>query len=84
MDSRVKRLRQQLLGPAGARLTDVEAYLRACGWRRRKSKGSHRAWVKEGKRTLIVPVHGPTVREYVIRQVLEATTDDEPADSSGS
>src|SRR3990172_1607725 len=84
MESRARRLRQRLLGPAGARLADVEAYLRACGWRRRKSKGSHRAWIKEGKRTLIIPVHGPTVRAYVVREVLEATTDEERADSSGS
>jgi len=56
---------------------EVEAYLRACGWKTRKTKSGHRAWVKKGKRTLIIPVHGPNVREYVIRQVLAATLDDQ-------
>lgn len=53
-------------------MNEVEAYLRACGWTTRKTKSGHRAWVKEGKRTLILPVHGTKVREYVIRQVLAA------------
>lgn len=54
-------------------MSEVEAFLRACGWRARKSTGGHRAWVKEGKHTLIVPVHGTKVREYAIRQILAAT-----------
>jgi len=54
-------------------VAEVEAYLRACGWARRQVKGGHRAWVKVGKRTLVIPIHGTRVREYVIRQVLEET-----------
>ncbi|MGH2627111.1 MAG: type II toxin-antitoxin system HicA family toxin [Anaerolineales bacterium] len=68
-----RRLRQELEGRKEARVSEVETFLRACGWRARKSKSGHRAWVKEGKRTLIVPVHGTKVREYVIRQILAAT-----------
>lgn len=71
------RLRARFEGAREARVADIEAYLRACGWRQRGGKGSHRAWVKEGKRTLVVPVHGGRVRGYVIGQVLEATSDDE-------
>lgn len=33
----------------------------------------NRAWVKAGKRTLVIPIHGTRVRECVIRQVLEET-----------
>lgn len=70
---RIERLRRRLAASPEARLTEVETYLSACGWRRRKTKGGHRAWVKEGKRTLVIPAHGKNVREHVIRQVLEAT-----------
>lgn len=73
MGGKVASLRKTLEKAREARVADVEAYLRACGWKRRKTKGGHRAWVKEGKRTLIIPVHGSTVKEHVIRQVLEAT-----------
>lgn len=70
------RLRRRLGGASEASVAAVETYLDACGWERRRSKGGHRAWVKEGKRTLVIPVHGSKVREWVIRQVLEATEDD--------
>ncbi|MGH9051623.1 MAG: type II toxin-antitoxin system HicA family toxin [Acidimicrobiia bacterium] len=73
---RRKRLRERLEGAREARVSEVEAYLEACGWRQRSGKGSHRAWTKEGRRTLVIPMHGGRVREYVIRQVLEATSDD--------
>ncbi len=75
MDGNVESLRKSLEKAREARVVDVEAYLRACGWKRRKTKGGHRAWVKEGKRTLIIPVHGSIVKEYVIRQALEATSE---------
>jgi len=77
---RRKRLRERLEGAREARVAEVESYLEACGWRKRGGKGSHRAWTKDGKRTLVIPVHGGRVREYVIRQVLEATSDDDEAD----
>ena len=70
---RVARLRRPLEGAREARVGVLEAYLRASGWTRRQTKGSHRAWVKEGRRTLVIPVHGTRVRDYVIQQVLEAT-----------
>jgi predicted RNA binding protein YcfA (HicA-like mRNA interferase family) len=76
----IRRLRARLEGVREARVAEVEAYLAACGWQQRTGKGSHRARVKEGKRTLVIPVHGGRVREYVIRQVLEATSDDEEDD----
>ena len=56
-------------------MEDIENYLRACGWERRATAGGHRAWVMQGKRTLVIPIHGGKVREYVIRQVLEAAAD---------
>lgn len=67
------RLRRGLELAKEARVAEVEAYLQACGWTRRQVKGGHRAWVKAGKRTLVIPIHGTRVREYVIRQVLEET-----------
>ena len=75
--SRVARMRRRLASASDARVDEIESYLAACGWRRRTGKGAHRAWVKAGKRTLIIPVHGRRVREYVIRQVLEATQDEQ-------
>ncbi len=72
---RAVRLRRRLEGAREARVAELEAYLRACGWTRRLTRSGHRAWVKEGERTLVIPVHGTTVREYVIQQVLEATSE---------
>lgn len=75
-EQRRQRLRAKPEGAREARVADVEAYLRACGWRERQGKGSHRVWVKEGMRPLVIPFHSGRVREFVIRQVLEATSDD--------
>jgi len=72
----IARLRRRLEGIRDARVAQVEAYLRACGWVRRRAKGGHRAWVKAGHRTLVIPVHGTIVRQYVIGQVLEATREE--------
>ncbi len=41
-----------------ARVVDVQLYLAACGWTQRGGKGSDRARVKEGRRTLVIPFHG--------------------------
>ena len=76
MSERRTRLRARLESAREARVTEIETYLEACGWKRRAGKGSHRAWVIEGKRTLVIPIHTGRVREYVIKQVLEATKDD--------
>jgi predicted RNA binding protein YcfA (HicA-like mRNA interferase family) len=81
-NKRSRRLRSRLEGVTDATVADIEAYLRAIGWTRRRAKGSHRAWIKEGRRTLVIPVHGTRVRQYIIRQVLEAT-DEEAGGGSG-
>lgn len=73
---RRNRLRARLDGSKEASVDLVEAYLAASGWMLRKGRGGHRAWIKDGKRTLVIPVHGSKVRVYVIRQVLEATRED--------
>ena len=75
-ERRVARLPTRLERVKEARVPEVEAYLRASGWTRRQTKGGHRAWVKEGRRTLVIPVHGATVKEHIIRQVLEATREE--------
>ena len=72
----ITRRRKRLEGVRDASVAQVEAYLRACGWARRRTKGGHRAWVNAGRRTLVIPVHGPRVRQYVIGQVLEATREE--------
>jgi len=72
----IARLRRRLEGVRDASVAQVEAYLRACGWAGRRTKGGHRAWVKAGHRTLVIPVHGTRVRQYVIGQVLEATREE--------
>jgi hypothetical protein len=46
---------------------------------RLRAKSGHRAWIKPGKRTLIVPVHSSKVAPYVVREVLEANSDVEEA-----
>lgn len=70
------RLRARLMGSREARIDELESYLRACGWTPRRGRGSHRAWTKAGKRTLVIPMHGGRVRGFVIEQVMEATSDD--------
>lgn len=75
-EGRARRFRRRLERAKEARLAEVEVYLRACGWTRRQTKGGHRAWVKEGKRTLVIPVHGTAVREHVIQQILEAASEE--------
>lgn len=71
---RIARLRARLEGAREASAAEVEAFLLACEWVRRRTTSSHRAFVKPGRRTLIVPVHGK-VREHIIRSVLEANED---------
>lgn len=75
-ESRRARLRSRLEGAREARIEDIEAYLRACGWTSRRGRGSHRAWTTPGKRTLVIPMHGGRVRRFVIDQILEVTSDD--------
>jgi len=76
---RAARLRAKLAAGSQAPLGRVEAFLDACGWERRATKSSHRAWTKPGKRTLIVPVHSSKVAPSIVREVLEANSDVEEA-----
>lgn len=76
---RAARLRAKLVAGSQAPLSRVEAFLEACGWERRTTKSSHRAWTKPGKRTLIVPVHSSKVAPYIVREVLEANSEVEEA-----
>lgn len=67
-------LRAALEGRKEAKTSEVEAYLTACGWTFSRQMGSRQAWTKPGKRTLIL--HGRVVKEYLIKQVMEATSSD--------
>ncbi len=58
--------------PPSARFSDVQALLRAMGWRLDREKGSHVTFVKDGERAISVPKDlGKMVKRVYLDDVCE-------------
>lgn len=70
--SRRERLIQRIVRrPAEARFGDVRSILVEFGWTHDRTRGSHAIFVKEGERSITVPVHHDKVGRRYLDQICE-------------
>jgi predicted RNA binding protein YcfA (HicA-like mRNA interferase family) len=71
MSQRAKLLQKIRNNPSDVTFDDLTAALEGLGFPLVRIKASH-YFYRVGKRSVVVPRHGPTVKGYVVRQALDA------------
>ena len=71
MSQRDRLLERIRNNPSDVTFNDLTAALEGLGFPLVRIKASHHFY-RVGKRTVIVPRHGPKVKAYVVRQALDA------------
>lgn len=75
--SKNEKLKRRVLScPLDLTLEEAHRYLLMHGYQFARQKGSHCVYRKPGS-NIIVTIQGPILREYQVKQIIAATSDDQ-------